>query len=186
MSNTPRAKLQFLIENGNIEENRCAEIIREAELALIDQSNGGEMSEFVAAMVRCCGPDEDESAFFRCALDVLLLEKWGAKERDRAGLIGLLNMGYQNVWSTLRTDDDDLEQDGESDDEPCEDRPTFTYNIPAGMTSEEYRKQLEKEHLAKIYSQFEAATPPKSSGCLILLGLIITIPIVFVFRSILA
>ena len=97
----PRAKLQLLMESGNIGRDRCLEIMGAADEAITESNNGGEIAHLGAAMARCCGADEDEKAFYRCAVDVILLEKWGAPEEDRAALIGFMNITGQIACDIL-------------------------------------------------------------------------------------
>lgn len=90
-------KLRDFAERGNIEMERCIEIAQAANDAIIVQSKGGDLTQMATAMLRCCGADEDEAAYFRCAVDSLLQEKWRAKPKDSAVLTGMMNMTYQGL-----------------------------------------------------------------------------------------
>jgi hypothetical protein len=107
MSAKPREKLQFMVEQGNIRRERCIEIARAAEVAIEEHSKSREMPQLAASMARCCGSDEDEAAFYCCAVDMVLAEKWGTAETDRAVFIGLLKTTYQGIWNALRDEQDD-------------------------------------------------------------------------------
>jgi len=126
-------KLRFYAEHGNIDMARCVEIAQTAQDALVDHSLGGEMPKLAAAMVRCCGADEDEAAYFRCAVDSLLQERWGAKPKDSAVFTGLMDMAYQGIWDALRAgqadEDDELDSpDCEQPDAASHDTPILSFN----------------------------------------------------------
>lgn len=107
-------KLRYYAERGNIEMNRCIEIAHAADAAILEHSRSREISSLSLAMVRCCGSDEDEAAYFRCAVDSLLQEKWGADAHNSAVLTGLMDMAYREI---LNADSADVEEAVSEDDE---------------------------------------------------------------------
>jgi hypothetical protein len=147
------------MERGHIQRDRCSEIIEAADEAITECNNGGEIAQLGGAMARCCGTDEDEAAFYRCAVDVILLDKWGAPEEDRATIIGLMNVTYPMACDILREDDKLKSAGWGPDDEPQTKSDVIRRSVPT--------------------SQPKAAppTPPKGGGCLILLGFIGILPI---------
>ena len=96
-------KLLHFAQLGNIEMDRCIEIAQAANDAIVEQSKGKGLPEVAAAMFRCCGSDEDEAAYFRCAVNSLLQERWGAKEKDRAAFTFVMNSSYEGLLKPLRT-----------------------------------------------------------------------------------
>lgn len=95
-------KLRYYADRGNIELERCVEIAQAANDAIVEQSKGKGLPEVAAAMFRCCGRDEDAAAYFRCAVDSLLQERWGANERDSAVFTVAMNSGYEEILTSVR------------------------------------------------------------------------------------
>jgi hypothetical protein len=95
-------KLRHYAELGNIDMERCVYIVQAAQDALVEHSRGGDITGLAVAMARCCGRDPDEAAFFRCAVDSLLQEKWSAKPKDSAVLTSAMDAEYQNAVRTYQ------------------------------------------------------------------------------------
>jgi hypothetical protein len=90
-------RLQYLIEHGNIERDRCIQIGKAAEAAMNAHAKSRDMHELAQAMLRCCGTNPDEAAFFRAATDFVLGEKWQANPKDIAVLITCMNLQYKEL-----------------------------------------------------------------------------------------
>jgi len=103
-------KLLYYSQHGNIDMERCVEIAQAANDALVEHSRGGKIPQLAAAMVRCCLNDEDEAAYFRCAVDSLLQEKWGATPKDSAVLTTSMDMTYQGIWKALGDENEELDE----------------------------------------------------------------------------
>lgn len=95
-------KLQYFVEHGNISRDRCIQIGKAAEVALVAFSQSRDMNELALAMLHCCAFDPDEAAFFLVAADFCMEEKWGTSTEVNAPIIVGLDQQYAQICNALK------------------------------------------------------------------------------------
>ena len=75
-------KLRSYMEHGNVDQARCIQIAKEADIATMEFSKSQDMFMFVMAAIHCCGKEEDEFAFYKAAVDEILKQRWKAAKEE--------------------------------------------------------------------------------------------------------
>lgn len=144
-------KLRYYARHGNIDIERCVQIAQAANGALVEHSRDGRIPRLATAMVRCCLNNEDEAAYFRCAVDSLLQEKWGATPKDSAVLTTSMDMTYQGIWKAIGHGNEKLDEEDTSIEEDACDwehisvSPFGDFKVSDSITLDDI-EQLTKTH----------------------------------------